>query len=55
MVIEIPKGTPEKKVRELLNKKKIKPDNNAVNAFFGKLPKLEDGLEIQKRLRSEWK
>jgi hypothetical protein len=54
MIIEIPKGTPEKKVREILKKKKVKR-NPAVNAFFGRLPQLEDGLKIQKKLRSEWK
>ncbi|MEO8109581.1 MAG: hypothetical protein ABI594_06115 [Ginsengibacter sp.] len=54
MVLEIPKGTPEKKVREILNRKNIK-QSPAVKAFFGKLPHLEDGLKIQKRLRSEWK
>ncbi len=54
MIIEIPKGTPEKKVRELLRKKKVK-QNSVISTFFGKLPQLEDGLKIQKRLRSEWK
>ncbi len=55
MIIEIPKGTPEKKVRQILNKKKISANNKAVSSFFGKLPQLDDGLKIQKRLRSEWK
>ena len=54
MIIEIPKGTPEKKVRVILRKKKVKK-NPVVNSFFGKLPQLEDGLKIQKRLRREWK
>ena len=54
MIIEIPKGTPEKKVRALLKKKKVK-QNPVINSFFGKLPQLEDGLKIQKRLRSESK
>ena len=54
MIIEIPKGTPEKKVREMLKKKKVK-QNPIVDSFFGKLPQLEDGLKIQKQLRSEWK
>ena len=54
MIIEIPKGTPEKKLRVILRKKKVKK-NPVVNSFFGKLPQLEDGLKIQKRLRSEWK
>ncbi len=54
MVIEIPKGTPEKKIREILNRRRSK-QNPAIKAFFGKLPYLEDGLKIQKRLRSEWK
>lgn len=54
MVIEIPKGTPQKKIREILKKKNNK-QSSAVKAFFGKLPHLDDGLKIQKRLRSEWK
>ena len=54
MIMEIPKGTPEKKVRVLLKKKKVR-ENPVVKSFFGKLPQLEDGLKIQKRLRSEWK
>jgi hypothetical protein len=53
MIIEIPKGTSEKKIREILSKKKIRK-SPAVNAFFGKLPHLKDGLKIQKKLRSEW-
>jgi hypothetical protein len=39
---------------EIFKKKKVKR-NPAVNAFFGRLPQLEDGLKIQKKLRSEWK
>ena len=39
MIIEIPKGTPEKKVRAMLRKKKIKR-NRVVDSFFGKLPQL---------------
>lgn len=54
MIIEIPKGTPEKKVRAILKKKKVK-QNPVVDSFFGKLPQLEDGLKIQKLLRSQWK
>jgi hypothetical protein len=54
MIIEIPKGTPEKKIRAILKKEKVK-ENPVINSFFGKLPQLEDGLKIQKRLRSEWK
>ena len=54
MIIEIPKGTPEKKIRAILKKKRGK-QNPVVNTFFGKLPLLEDGLKIQKRLRGEWK
>jgi len=38
----------------MLKKKKVKR-NPVVDSFFGKLPQLEDGLKIQKRLRSEWK
>lgn len=54
MIIEIPKGTPEKEIRAILKKKKVKK-NLVINSFFGKLPRLEDGLKTQKRLRSEWK
>lgn len=54
MIIEIPKGTPEKEIRIILREKMTKK-NPVINSFFGKLPGLEDGLKIQKRLRSEWK
>ncbi len=47
MVIEIPEGTPGKKIREILNRKNIKK-SPAVKAFFGKLPHLEDGLKFKK-------
>lgn len=40
MIIEIPKGTPEKKVRAILKKKKV-IKNPVVDSFFGKLPQLE--------------
>jgi hypothetical protein len=33
MIIEIPKGTPEKEIRVILKKKKIKK-NPVVNSFF---------------------
>jgi hypothetical protein len=55
MIIEIPKGTPEEKIRALLNIQKDEKNNPAINKFFGKLPHLQDGLKIQKRIRSEWK
>ncbi len=57
MVIQIPKGTPEHKIKSILNKRKgrskVTPKN--LDAFFGKLPKIEDGLSYQKKARSEWK
>ncbi len=55
MVIEIPKGTPEEKVKAILNIKENKQHNSVVNEFFGKLPHIKDGLKIQKKIRSEWK
>lgn len=56
MVIEIPKGTPEHKIKSMLNKRKgrRKPAQKSVDAFFGKLPKIEDGLTYQKKVRNEW-
>jgi len=55
MIIEIPKGMPEEKVRALLNIQKNEHNNPAIDKFFGKLPYLQDGLKIQKKIRSEWK
>ncbi len=57
MVIEIPKGTPEHKIKSILNNRKgrRKLTKKSVDAFFGKLPKIEDGLTYQKKARSEWK
>ena len=52
MIIEIPKGTSEKKIRAILKqtgKKKIA--DKKLDAFFGSLPDIEDGLKFQKRIR----
>lgn len=55
MVTEIHKGTPERKIKDLLKKKRKKKQfNKSIAAFFGKLPKIEDGLVFQKKVRSEW-
>ena len=56
MVIEIPKGTPEKKIKSILKKRVTrKSAKKTISAFFGKLPDIEDGLTFQKKVRSEWK
>ena len=56
MVIEIPKGTAENKIRDILKKrKKQRRSDKALNSFFGKLPGIQDGLAFQKKLRNEWK
>ena len=56
MITEIPKGTSERKVKEILKKRaKRKAPKKGLDAFFGKLPNIEDGLTFQKRVRSEWK
>ena len=55
MIIEIPKGTSEKKVREILKREAKTAKTKNVENFFGKLPDLEDGMKIQKRVRNEWK
>lgn len=56
MIIEIPKGTSERKVKAILKKRgKTKAIKKGIDAFFGKQPDIEDGLIFQKRIRSEWK
>jgi 3-deoxy-D-manno-octulosonic acid (KDO) 8-phosphate synthase len=54
MVTEIPKGTPEKKIRSILRKNRKKANKASVNSFFGKLPGIEDGLKFQEKVRDEW-
>ena len=56
MVIEIARDTPEKKVKSILrNRREKKNSKKALETFFGKLPKIEDGLTFQKKVRREWK
>jgi len=55
MVIEIPKGTSPEKIKGLLKKRTGRRAKTSIDAFFGKLPKIEDGLTYQKKVRSEWK
>jgi hypothetical protein len=56
MIIEIPKGTSEKKVRTILKKRKKRgAPAKTMDAFFGKLPDIEDGLKFQKKVRNEWR
>ena len=56
MVLEIPKGTPEKKIKAILKKRgRKKSTKKTIDGFFGKLPHIEDGLTFQKKIRSEWK
>lgn len=55
MIIEIPKGTSANKVRSILSKKSKNTSAKKLDAFFGKLPNIEDGLTFQKKVRNEWK
>lgn len=55
MVIEIPKGTSPEKIKGLLKKRTGRQKKKSIDSFFGKLPKIEDGLTFQKKIRSEWK
>ena len=56
MVTEISKGTPEKKIKSILKKRRVrKSSGKSIDTFFGKLPAIEDGLTFQKKVRSEWK
>ena len=53
MVIEIPKGTSPEKIKGLLKKRTVRRTKKSIDSFFGKLPKIEDGLTFQKKVRSE--
>ena len=54
MIIEIPKGTSENQVKAILKKiSKKKAAKKGLDAFFGKLPDIEDGLKFQRRIRKE--
>jgi len=56
MITEIPKGTSESEVKAILKQiGKKKRANKSLDAFFGSLPDIEDGLTFQKKVRSEWK
>ncbi len=55
MIIEIPKGTSSKKIRNILSKRKSLNKQIKLTDFFGKLPNIEDGLKFQKKVRNEWK
>ncbi len=56
MVVEIKKNASAEEVRYILRRAKSKRrKKSSLTAFFGKLPKIEDGLKYQKRVRNEWK
>ena len=56
MIIEIPKGASEKKVKSILQQKMMKKKaKKSIVTFFGKLPHIEEGLKFQKTVRGEWK
>ena len=56
MITEIPKGSSEKEVKNILEKRVGKKRSlKNIDTFFGKLPNIEDGLKFQKKVRSEWK
>ncbi len=55
MVIEIKKNTSTEEVRSILKKTRNKKRRKSkLSSFFGKLPKIEDGLKYQRRVRNEW-
>ena len=55
MIIEIPKGTNPKKIKNILLKRKSLNKKIKLMDFFGKIPGIEDGLKFQKKVRNEWK
>ena len=53
MEIEMLKVTSEIKVKAILKKRgKRKSTKKTLDAFFGKLPDIEDGLILQRKIRS---
>lgn len=56
MVIEIAKNASADDIRKALKtirrKKTVK--SKSIASFFGKLPKIKDGLGFQKTARNEW-
>ena len=57
MVLEIKKNTSTDEVKAILRKARQKKakKKKGLNAFFGKLPAIGDGLKYQKKSRNEWK
>ena len=57
MVLVIKKNTSTEEVRAILRKSRGKnaKKKKRIESFFGKLPKIEDGLKYQKKSRNEWK
>jgi hypothetical protein len=57
MVLVIKKNTSTDEVRAILRKARTKRarKKTGIESFFGKLPKIEDGLQYQKKARNEWK
>ena len=55
MVIEIPKGASPEKIKGLLKKRSGRRTKKTIDSFFGKIPKIQDGLNLQKKICSEWK
>ena len=57
MTITIDKATSEQDLYNWLNKvrsKRIKANKSKMSKYFGVLPDIGDGLQIQKKLRNEW-
>jgi hypothetical protein len=56
MVVVIKKNTSTEDVRSILRKTRNKrKKRKGIASFFGKLPKIEDGLRYQRKVRNEWK
>lgn len=56
MVVEIKKNTSTDEIRSILHKTRNKrKKRSSITSFFGKLPKIEDGLKYQKKIRNEWR
>lgn len=57
MVLKVDKSTTKAELKKWLKErteKRVRRKKSKLSDFFGILPEIGDGLEIQKQMRNEW-
>jgi len=57
MVLKVNKSTTKAELKKWLKERAVKREKDSkskISKFFGVLPEIGDGLEIQKQMRNEW-